>query len=139
VKSLAVSANDVTTPGALALNLGQDGTGTYTRGGTAGMDGGLDDLGIWRRALTADEVNWIFAKGARGANLEQNVFNIAGGQATRVTGLWDFDNGDLRAKVRQDVEHGDGLGGFMAAQTRLNTSTPFAIPDTGGHEAKVTQ
>ena len=137
VQSLAVSANDVTTPGTLALNIGQDGTGTYTRGGTAGMDGGLDDLGIWRRALTADEVNWIFAKGARGANLEQNVFNIGGGQATRVTGQWDFDNGNLRATVGQDLEYGDGLGGFMATQTSFNTTTAFGIPDIGGQVAKV--
>src|SRR6266511_2802814 len=137
VQSLTVSANDVTTPGGLALNIGQDGTGTYTRGGTAGINGGLDDLGIWRRALTADEVDWIFAKGARGANLEQNVFNIGGGQATRVSGQWDFDDGDLRATVGQDLEYGDGVGGFMATQTSFNTTTAFGIPDIGGQVAKV--
>ena len=137
VQSLAADSNDVTTPDGLALNIGQDGTGTYTGGGTAGIDGGLDDLGIWRRALTTDEMNWIFAKGARGANLEQNVFNIGGGQATRVTGQWDFDNGNLRATVGQDLEYGDGLGGFMATQTSFNTTTAFGIPDIGGQVAKV--
>jgi len=35
----------------LALNIGQDGTGSYT-GGAGGINAGLDDLGIWRRALT---------------------------------------------------------------------------------------
>ena len=137
VKSLAPVANDVTTPSALALNIGQDGTGTYTGGGTSGIDAGLDDLGIWRRALTADEVNWIFAKGARGANIEQKVFNLSGGQATRVSGQWDFENGDLKATVGQDLEYGDGPGGYMATQTSFNTTTGFGIPNIGGQVAKV--
>ena len=137
IQALAATGNDVTPPGGLALNIGQDGTGIYTGGGTAGIDAGLDDLGIWRRALSADEVDWIFAKGARGANIEQNVFNLSGGQATRVTGQWDFDNGDLRATVGQDLGYGDGLGGFMATQTSFSTTAAFGIPDIGGQAAKV--
>jgi hypothetical protein len=137
VQSLAASSNDVTTPAGLALNIGQDGTGTYTGGGTAGIDAGIDDLGLWRRALTTDEVNWIFAKGARGANIEQNVFDLSAGQATRVSGQWDFDNSDLKATVGQDLEYGDGPGGFMSGQTSFNTTTGFGIPDIGGAVAKV--
>jgi len=137
VQSLAASSNDVTTASGLALNIGQDGTGTYTAGKTAGIDAGLDDLGIWRRALTADEVNWIFAKGARGANIEQNVFDLSGGQATRVSGQWDFENGDLKATIGQDLEYGDGPGGFMATQTSFNSTAGFGIPNIGGAVAKV--
>ncbi len=136
--SLSASANDVTTASGLALNVGQDGTGAYTGGGSAGLSAGLDDLGIWTRALTTDEVNLIFAKGARGVNIEQNVFNIGGpGQPTHVTGQWDFDNGDLRATVGQDLEYGDGPGGYMNTQTSFNTTTGFGIPDIGGSPAKV--
>src|SRR5207248_2016934 len=70
--ALSPSGNNLTTAAGLTLNVGQDGTGTYTNGGTAGISAGLDDLGIWRRALTANEVNLLYAKGARGMNIEQN-------------------------------------------------------------------
>jgi len=138
VTALSASSNDVTTAASLALNIGQDGTGAFTGGGSAGINAGLDDLGIWRRALTTNEVYLIFAKGARGVNIEQNVFDIGGpGQPTHVTGQWDFDNGDLKATVGQDLEYGDGPGGYMTTQTTFNTTTAFGIPDIGGSAAKV--
>jgi hypothetical protein len=55
----------------------------------------------------------------------------------KVTGQWDFDNGDLKATVGQDLEYGDGAGAFMSAQTTFNTTTAFVIPDIGGQPAKV--
>jgi len=135
---LSPSGNDVTTPAGLALSVGQDGTGTYTNAGTAGISAGLDDLGIWRRALTTNEVYLLYAKGARGMNIEQKVFGIAGpGQPTHVTGQWDFENGDLKATVGQDLAYGDGVGGYMNTQTTFNTTTAFSIPNIGGAPAKV--
>src|SRR5262249_30984854 len=41
----------------LGVNIGQDGTGAYTDGGSAEMVNVLmDDLGIWRRVVSAGEV-----------------------------------------------------------------------------------
>ncbi len=137
VQSLAGSSNDLTTPAGLALNLCQDGTGAYTASGTAGIDAAMDDLGIWRRAITADEAALIFAKGTRGVNLEQDVFNNGGGQATRVTGQWDFDQSDLRATVGQALDYGDGAGGPMALHTTFGTTTSYGIPDIGSQVARV--
>jgi hypothetical protein len=57
----------------LSVNVGQDGTGTYTDNGSAGGDMLIDDLGIWRRALTAAEVTEIYNKGLLGKSLEQDV------------------------------------------------------------------
>ncbi len=57
----------------LNVNVGQDGTGTYTDGGSAGGDMLIDDLGIWRRALTSDEVTEIYNKGLLGKSLDQDV------------------------------------------------------------------
>jgi hypothetical protein len=64
------------------VNVGQDGTGTYTQGpgnnppaqpGTAGVtNAAIDDLGIWRRALTGAEVANIFSYAQKGTNL----FNV---------------------------------------------------------------
>jgi phosphodiesterase/alkaline phosphatase D-like protein len=56
----------------LPTNIGQDGSGTYTDGSTVTIaDGTLDDLGIWRRAISTEEVQEIYRKGLAGANLQQ--------------------------------------------------------------------
>jgi len=55
-----------------AINLGEDGTGLYATNNGAGIDCLMDDVGIWRRALTANEVQEIYTKGAvSGQTLEQ--------------------------------------------------------------------
>ncbi len=38
-----------------AVNIGQDGTGTYTDSGAVHMTARIDDVGLWRRALSAQE------------------------------------------------------------------------------------
>lgn len=50
------------------INLGQDGTGAYNAHLVNLL---MDDLGIWRRALSAGEVAAIFNAGKTGKNLEQ--------------------------------------------------------------------
>jgi hypothetical protein len=134
VQSLAANANDIGTPAALNLNVGQDGTGTYTGGGTAGIDAHMDDLGIWQRAISPDEAALIYAKGIRGVDLLLPAFNVSGAQDTRVTGQWDFNQGDLRASIGQALEYGDAT---MPGQTSFGTTTSFGIPDIGGQPAKV--
>jgi len=55
---------------AWAVNIGQDGTGTYADNGSAfDIDAAIDDLGIWRRALTANEARGIFVAGVVGKDL----------------------------------------------------------------------
>lgn len=52
------------------VNIGQDGTGAYTDGGSAEMvDVLIDDLGIWRRVVSAGEVTAIYNAGLGGTNL----------------------------------------------------------------------
>jgi len=63
--------------------------------------------------------------------------SAAGIPLPKVTGQWDFDNGDLKATVGQDLAYGDGAGGFMSTQTSFNTTTGFVIPNIGGAVAKV--
>ena len=59
-------------------NIGQDGTGTYTDNGTVSIeDGTIDDLAIWRRAITPDEMRSIYRKGLIGANVEQRPLDEA--------------------------------------------------------------
>jgi len=55
-----------------AVNIGQDGTGVYTdNGGAHNINARIDDLGIWRRAITANEVTGIYKEGLAGRNLSQ--------------------------------------------------------------------
>jgi hypothetical protein len=68
-----------------AVNIGQDGTGVYTDNHGGHLVGLLDDFGIWRRALTADEVAAIHAGGLAGKDLSQVTtggwltFTVSGG------------------------------------------------------------
>lgn len=53
-----------------AVNIGQDGTGVYfDQGGASAVGARMDDLGIWRRALTAGEAAAIFQAGQAGLSL----------------------------------------------------------------------
>jgi hypothetical protein len=55
-----------------AVNIGQDGTGAYTDGGSAEMvDLLMDDLGIWRRVLSLGEIAAICNAGLGGTNLSK--------------------------------------------------------------------
>jgi len=59
-----------TSPG-FATNVGQDGTGSNANATIE--DGLIDDLAIWRRVITADEVKQIYEAGLKG----QNLLNIS--------------------------------------------------------------
>jgi len=79
-----LDTDDITVNGVPeAINVGQDGTGTYTQDpassnppaqpGSAGVTNGvIDDLGIWRRALSDIEVANIY----NFAQLGTNLFNV---------------------------------------------------------------
>jgi len=79
----------------LAVNVGQDGTGTYTDGGGVGITNALiDDVGIWRRALTPEEATAIYTAGNAGQHLQQVVVvpgtNLGAVQVARVGGNVQF-------------------------------------------------
>jgi hypothetical protein len=53
-----------------AVNIGQDGTGVYHDQGSAhDINAKIDDVGIWGRALTANEAKAIFQAGSLGQDL----------------------------------------------------------------------
>ncbi|HVY68489.1 MAG TPA: LamG-like jellyroll fold domain-containing protein [Verrucomicrobiae bacterium] len=53
-----------------AINIGQDGTGNYNDGNAASINALMDDVGIWNRVLTVDEVGAIAALGRAGKSLD---------------------------------------------------------------------
>lgn len=75
-------------------NIGQDGTGAYNRVGTStlsGFPGLVDDLGVWGRSLTTDEVNLVFQRGLEGFSLGRILDPQTAGEQiwnAGVTGDW---------------------------------------------------
>jgi hypothetical protein len=69
------------------VNIGQDGRGTYTDGGSAGITNALiDDVGIWRRALSSQEATAIYNGGNAGLTLSQVVAGTAGTLQATISG-----------------------------------------------------
>ncbi len=68
-RPLTDGENDVSTPNGLATNIGQDGTGAYG----SFTDVLMDDVGIWRRVLTPQEVAGIYEAGLQGKDLSTVV------------------------------------------------------------------
>ncbi len=69
VEKGSIDTDALATP--LTFNIGQDGTGVYTDGGSAQVEFVMDDLAIWSRALPADQVASIYLGGAAGKPLSQ--------------------------------------------------------------------
>lgn len=67
--SLAAIVGSVDPGAAFVTNIGQDGTGKYTDGGSVLMTGLIDDVGIWRRALAPSDAAAIFNAGKAGNSL----------------------------------------------------------------------
>lgn len=87
VDGILVSSRDITTMGSLdnggaAVTIGQDPTGLYNEAGTAI----LDDIGVWRQALTAAQVAQIESAGRIGNSFSATPVVItappAGGNLT---------------------------------------------------------
>jgi len=61
----------------LVFNIGQDGTGGYTDGGSSEIDMLMDDVALWTRVLTDDEVGGIYLGGAAGKDLTALAGTVA--------------------------------------------------------------
>lgn len=82
----------------LPTNIGQDGTGTYTDGGTVSGSGAIDDLGIWRRVLSAAEIGRIYEAGLGGTNLSE----VADPPNTNCISHWVFAATNISGQTVRD-------------------------------------
>jgi len=118
---LTADQNNLDTPANFATNIGQDGAGDY---GSVFTDLGVDDVGIWRRVLSVQEVKAIYDAALAGKDLSQAKFEPP---TTKITGQWDFNDGDLAATVGTALDYrGDTA-----------TATTFQTMDIKGQPAKV--
>lgn len=68
----------------LVFNIGQDGGGNYTDNGSSGLDALIDDMGIWKRVLTPQEVLALYTAGLENKDLSTAVV-AAGTVAPSIT------------------------------------------------------
>lgn len=122
--------SDWTTSPTLATNIGEDGTGNYNSAdGPRFEDGMFDEVAIWRRVVTGEEVSTIYNSGLNGLGLDEAQGPIAG--------QWDFNEGDLAPTVGGPITYADGADGATAAGTTFGTTTELGIPGIGGEDAAV--
>ena len=144
----------VTNTGPFQVNIGQDGRGIYTDNGSAGITNALiDDLGIWKRALTPQEVAAIHKAGQAGNDFSvvvvggpeitaqpQNQTAIAGLNATfSVTAvgapplsyLWKFNGSDLAGQTGASLVitnvSAANAGSYQVFVTNPAGSVPSAV------------
>ncbi len=93
-----------------SVNIGQDGTGKYTDGGSAEIDMVVDDLGIWRRVLSGDEVAAIYLRGQAGNSFEIVPTVVPGlkiGSAVlsggKVALTWSGGTGPFKVQTRATI------------------------------------
>lgn len=126
-KSLTADKNNVDTPAEMATNVGQDGTGSY---GPAFTDADIDDLGIWRRVLTAQEAAAIYAAGQKGQDLSKAVVSggDSGGSISVVrsgTGIRLTFTGILQSADNVQGPYTDVAGATSPYETAASGATRF--------------
>jgi hypothetical protein len=152
-----------------AVNIGQDGTGVYHDQGSAyNIAGHIDDVGIWRRALTPKEASGIYVAGLAGKDLSQAVVAAvvpptissdpisqvvsAGGNATfTVTAagtaplayVWQKDNAPLNTATNSSltltsVTSGDA-GGYAAVVSNSGGSITSKVAQLIVFTGSITQ
>jgi hypothetical protein len=125
----------------LAVNIGQDGTGTYTDGGGVGITNALiDDVGIWRRAVTPEEAVAIYNAGNAGLDLQQVVVvvgtTLGPVQIARVGGNVQFSwNGGTGIRLQKSTTLTSGswtdvpgtLGASSHSEPPTNNAAHFRL------------
>jgi hypothetical protein len=64
-------------------------------------------------------------------------YSISSGTIPRVTGQWDFDQGNLSATIGTDLEYFDGPEGLTAVLTRFGTTEELGLPPIRGESVRV--
>lgn len=119
-----------------SVNIGQDGTGKYTDGGSASIDGFIDDVAIWRRVVTSQEDASIFAAGSTGQDLGSLTGGSGGGitlgkptvTGTTIAITWN-GTGTFQLQKRTALDSGTWLN--VGAPTTGNSATDTISGSTG--------
>lgn len=116
----------------------------FIRGGQEGFNGVLDDVAIWDRALSAEEVAQVFSQGPLSVEIEQEFAITAidhDPSTDQLTLSWDSREGETYAvRFSRDMTNWDGdlNDGIPAAAGETTTTETFDLSDAGlGAEGRV--
>ncbi|MBX3747783.1 MAG: immunoglobulin domain-containing protein [Verrucomicrobiae bacterium] len=123
VTAIAPGTGDIGNPD-LSLNLGQDGTGAYGSGDWTGL---LDEVAIWERGLSSEEVVSLYAFGAFGDSI------YAPALSSQLATLLKFD-GDL-ADATATGNHGTAVGNPAFAPGRIGQGVHLRTERSAGGNA----
>lgn len=140
----SIDTSGLSTP--LDTNIGQDGAGGYTDGNSVGITNALiDDVGIWRRALTPGEAVGIYLRGLTNSDLTTASAGLAvppsvATQPVSVTvsagGLATFTVGAAGTAplTYQWLKNGVNIAGANASSLTLNN---VSIGDEGDYSVRI--
>lgn len=123
-RTIAPGTGDLSDP-ALAFNIGQDGTGVYD----SDWSGLLDEVAVWNRALTADEVGILHALGVIGTALDGSGGTVAPTLTFSVTGnqlKLDWTGAGFVLEENTDIANTAGwtaVGGVSGNSATVSTGT----------------
>lgn len=109
----------------LATNIGQDGTGSYTDGGGVEIDALMDDVAIWRRAVTAFEIQRVYQFGTNGVKVS-DIPDPAG--ATVASTIPVNGATDLRTDTIISADIIDGATPLNDATVQLSLNGAAVVP-----------
>ncbi len=109
----------------LATNIGQDGTGSYTDGGGVEIDAFMDDVAIWRRAVTAFEIQRVYQFGTNGVKVS-DIPDPAG--ATLAATIPVNGATDVRADTIVSADIIDGATPLNDATVQLSLNGAAVVP-----------
>ena len=140
----------------LDLNIGQDGTGTYGTNTTypdgRGFLGLVDDVAVWRRALAADEISFIYNQAINSSNPLGAITSLNGdGGATSnligtdLVGYYAFEGNANDTSGSTNINNGawTGTEQYVAGQfggqaAKLNSTSFITIGDDAAFPADYT-
>lgn len=129
--SIAADQNNLDTPEGFATNIGQDGAGDY---GSVFTDLEVDDLGIWRRVLTVNEVAAIYSAANSGGDLSTAVVGGGGGGEVEITAVTRSGNNLVITATGSgtlSLERKTVLTDAWVPETIAPVNGTFTVPITG--------
>jgi hypothetical protein len=138
-RTMFASATAIDSAG-LPLNLGQDGTGTGTRG--TWTNALMDDFGFWRRAVTATEVTAIYSAGTNGYSLAYAqaapiITNQPSDTAVLVEGTLNLSVGVISATAPAYQWRTNGIA-LAGATNATYTKAGVTTADFASYDAVIT-
>jgi|GEM_PF-656954 len=117
-------------PANMAVNIGQDGTGTYTDGTSAHIDALIDEVILWNRVISASEVSQLYTAGSLGGSALESPYitsTVYGGNSLTINWI----NGIAPFSVQKNTSLGNA--NWSTVTTTTNTTATIPVSGAAGY------